>query len=129
MAKKKPATKKKATKKAATRTVAAKKAVRKKAGAKKAAPKKAVAKRRTGMKASPVEPMIVIASGERPLREVSRELTAAGFQVGDVLDAIGQVTGHAPRGLKARLKKIRGVSEVTGTHPYFDIGPPGAPIS
>ena len=124
MAKKKPATKKKTVTKAAPRKGAAKKPVRKKA-----APRKAAAAKRMGMKASPVEPMIVIASGDRPIHEVSRELKAAGFHVGDVLDAIGQVTGHAPPKLKARLKKIRGVSEVTGTHQDFNIGPPGAPIS
>jgi hypothetical protein len=125
MAKKKPATRKKTAKKAAPRKGAARKA----AVRKKSAPKKAAAAKRRGMAASPVEPMIVIASGDRPIDEVSRELETSGFQVGDVLEAIGQITGHAPPHLKARLRKIRGVADVTGTHADFDIGPPGAPIS
>ena len=78
---------------------------------------------------SPNVAMVVIAEGDRPMHEITRDLHAAGFQVGDVLEAIGQVTGHAPANLKNRLKKIRGVKDVTGTHQDFNIGPPGAPVS
>ena len=74
-------------------------------------------------------PMIVIASGDRPLTEVTTDLKEAGFSVGEVLHAIGQVTGNAPPALKGRLKKIHGVADVTETHADFDIGPPGAPVS
>jgi len=122
---KKAATKKKTAKKAAV----GKKAAPKKAAARKEAPKKTMATKRSMTADSPNEPMVVIAKGDRAMHEITRDLHAAGFQVGDVLEAIGQVTGHAPANLKARLKKIRGVKDVTGTHQDFDIGPPGAPVS
>jgi hypothetical protein len=80
-------------------------------------------------KAAAKQAMVVIASGDRPIHEVTADLRAAGFEVGDVLHAIGQVTGRAPASLKTKLKKIPGVAEVTATHADFDIGPPGAPVS
>ena len=73
--------------------------------------------------------MVVMVSGDRPIREVTKDLKAAGFEVGEVLHAIGQVTGKAQANLKKQLKSIRGVADVSNTHDDFDIGPPGAPIS
>ena len=122
---KKAATKKKTAKKAAAR----KKAAPKKAVAGRKTPKKTMATKRSMTAGSPNEAMVVIAKGDRALHEIATDLHAAGFQVGDVLEAIGQVTGHAPANLKSRLKKIRGVKDVTGAHEDFDIGPPGAPVS
>jgi len=97
-------------------------AVKKKAVTKKAAPRKAAGRK-------PNEAMVVIATGDRAMHEITRDLHAAGFQVGDVLEALGQVTGHAPANLKSRLRKIRGVAEVNPTHSDFDVGAPGAPVS
>jgi vacuolar-type H+-ATPase subunit I/STV1 len=73
--------------------------------------------------------MIVIASGERPVDEVAKDVREAGFQVDQVLQAIGQVTGRAAPTLKKRLKGIQGVADVTDTHEDFNIGSPGAPVS
>ena len=73
--------------------------------------------------------MIVIASGERPIKEVTADLKKAGFKVDQVMDAIGQVTGSAVPSLQKKLKGIKGVADVTGTHEDFNIGPPGAPVS
>jgi len=140
MPKKKTATRKKPAKKAAAGKRAdglppkPKGAVKTTAVWKKSAPAKAGPGNATGTKrkvtaASPNEAMVVIAKGDRAMHEIARDLRAAGFQVGDVLEALGQVTGHAPANLKSRLKKIRGVEDVTGSHPDFDIGAPGAPVS
>ncbi|MEO8372652.1 MAG: hypothetical protein ABI806_25930 [Candidatus Solibacter sp.] len=101
----------------------------KKTATKKKTAKKTMATKRPTAAGSPTEAMVVIANGDRAMDEIARDLHAAGFQVGDVLEAIGQVTGHAPANLKSRLKKIRGVQDVTGAHEDFDIGPPGAPVS
>ncbi len=135
MPKKKTATKEKTAKKAAPGKGAAgmaarpKGAVKKAAVRKKAAPKKAAATNQSTTAASPNEAMIVIAKGNRAMHEITQDLHAAGFQVGEVLEALRQVTGHAPANLKSRLKKIRGVEDVTPEHPEFNIGLPGAPVS
>ena len=86
--------------------------------------KKTAAKKRQPAK----KPMVVIASGERALEDVAKDLKTAGFEVGDVLHAIGQVTGNAAPSLKTKLKRIRGVAEVTDTHEDINIGPPEAPV-
>ena len=69
--------------------------------------------------------MVITMSGERPIHEVARDLKAAGFDVGQVLDAIGSVTGSAEPKLAKQLRGIRGVADVSHDHP-IDIGPPGA---
>ena len=136
------AQKRKSTGKAAskgTKKAAAAKRVGKKAVARRSAANAAVVKRTTKATAkkrtqkTPArdagKPMIVIASGERPLTDVTKDLEAAGFQVGEVLHAIGQVTGTAKPGLQTRLRSIQGVADVSEAHQDFNIGPPDAPVS
>ena len=72
--------------------------------------------------------LVVTVSGDRHIHEVTRDLRASGFQVDQVLDAIGVVTGSAAPTHVAKLRRIRGVKDVSSDQPV-DIGPPGAPIS
>jgi hypothetical protein len=71
---------------------------------------------------------VVTVSGDRHINEVARDLKASGFQVGQVLDAIGVVTGSAPATQAAKLRRVAGVKDVSADQPV-DIGPPGAPVS
>jgi hypothetical protein len=72
--------------------------------------------------------LVITLSGDRPIHEVAADLRAAGLEVDHVLEAIGSVTGSShPKNVK-RLRRIRGVADVSPDHPV-DIGPPGAPIS
>ena len=74
------------------------------------------------------QPMVITVSGDRPIHEVANDLRAAGFDVDQVLESIGSVTGSAhPKNAK-RLRSVPGVLDVSPDHPA-DIGPPGAPIS
>ena len=73
--------------------------------------------------------MVVTVSGQRPIHEVANDLKAAGFEVSEVLDTIGVVTGTAHPQSKKRLKAVSGVQDVSDEHPPFDIGPPGSPVS
>ena len=52
--------------------------------------------------------VIVTLSGERKVRDVARDLRAAGLQVDQVLEETGIVTGTADSGTHARLRKIPG---------------------
>lgn len=67
---------------------------------------------------------IVTLSRSRPLSEVQRDLEAAGFKVGDVLEEIGIVTGSCADKEAGRLKTIDGVAAVE-PETKVDIGPPG----
>ena len=89
-----------------------------------------MAKKQAASKKAPEDhqPLIVTCSGDRPVHEVVKDLKDAGFQVSQVLDAIGSVTGSAPAKSKNTLKKIRGVADVSEDHPV-DIGPPDSTIS
>lgn len=91
--------------------------------------KKAAAKTSSKTPKEAATEMVVIVSGDRPLKEVTKDLKSAGFKVGQVLEAIGQVTGSAASGRKKQLKAIRGVADVSEAHEDFNIGPPDAPVS
>ncbi len=66
---------------------------------------------------------VVTTSPERPIEEVARELADHGFMVGDILDAIGCITGAAERGTIDALLAIEGVDAI---EPDVDVDlPPG----
>jgi hypothetical protein len=71
--------------------------------------------------------VVTIAKGCH-INDVARDLKAAGLQVEGVLNAIGVVTGRATAKSVARLRKVRGVADVSLDN-TVDIGPPDAPIS
>lgn len=68
---------------------------------------------------------IVTLTGERPPDAVRRDLTAAGFAVGAVLDAIGVITGEADAKAVAKARKIKGISSIA-EDTAVGIGPPGS---
>jgi hypothetical protein len=71
--------------------------------------------------------VIVTLSGERKVHDVARDLSAAGLEVDQVLEETGIVTGTADLGTHGRLRKIRGVADVSPDHP-IDIGPPDSEV-
>ena len=79
------------------------------------------------MAKSSKQSLVVTVSG-RAVGDVTRDLKAAGFEVDQVLDAIGVVTGSADTKNLGRLRKISGVADLSPNHDV-NIGPPGAPIS
>jgi hypothetical protein len=70
--------------------------------------------------------LVITTSGERPLREVARDLAKAGLNVSEVLDEIGSIIGTADDAAVKKLRKVRGVADVSHDT-SVDIGPPGAP--
>jgi len=74
------------------------------------------------------EPLVITVSGDRPIHEVAADLKKAGFDVEQVLDAIGSITGSADPGTVESLRQVPGVADVSADYPV-DIGPPGAPVS
>jgi hypothetical protein len=95
------------------------------------------AKPRSARKTAPRKPtpgkpaarsLIVTLSSDRAIQDVARDLKAAGLHVEQVLDATGIVTGSADARNVAKLKRVKGVADVSADHPV-DIGPPDADIS
>ncbi len=68
--------------------------------------------------------MIITLSGDRPVRQVVKDLKTSGFEVEQVLDVIGSVTGLCDPKIVDKLRGISGVADVSEDQP-IDIGPPG----
>lgn len=66
---------------------------------------------------------IVTLSGDRPIAEVSKALTSAGFAVEQVLEAIGSITGKADAAAAGKARRIKGVADVS-PDTTVGIGPP-----
>ena len=71
---------------------------------------------------------IVTTSGDRPAKEVAKDLRAAGFSVDQVLDEIGSITGAADDRVAEKVRSIKGVADVS-PDTVIDIGPPGSPTT
>ena len=74
------------------------------------------------------ENIVVTVSGDRPIRQVAKDLKAAGMNVDQVLEFTGTVTGSASSETHQKLRSVSGVSDVSHDQ-AVDIGPPGADIS
>ena len=70
--------------------------------------------------------LIITTSGDRSIHDVAKDLTATGFVTGQVYDAIGSISGEADDDdVIEKIKKIKGVADVSPEHADIDIGPPG----
>jgi hypothetical protein len=71
---------------------------------------------------------IITTSGDRPAKDVAKDLKAKGFAVDQVLDEIGSITGTADDAVAAKVRGVKGVADVSPDSP-IDIGPPDAPTT
>ena len=71
---------------------------------------------------------IVTTSGERPAKDVAKDLRAKGFAVDQVLDEIGAITGAADDAVADKVRAVKGVTDVSPDS-AIDIGPPDAPTT
>ncbi len=71
---------------------------------------------------------IITTSGDQPLADISRQMTKKGFDVKQVLEQIGCISGSASDDVAEQLKTIPGVVDVSPDGD-IDIGLPGAPIT
>ena len=71
---------------------------------------------------------IVTTSGDRPVKDVAKDLKAAGFSVEQVLDEIGAITGSADDRVAEKARSVKGVTDVS-PDTAIDIGPPGSPTT
>lgn len=80
------------------------------------------------MAAETKQALVVTVSGDRPIQEVAKDLKAAGFEINQILEFIGSITGSAPTKSLKQLRAVPGVAGISEDHP-IDIGPPDASIS
>lgn len=66
---------------------------------------------------------VVTTSGDRPLEEVANELRKSGFNVGEVLHEIHMITGEGGDDVAEKLRKVKGVTDVSA-NVGADVGPP-----
>ena len=69
---------------------------------------------------------IVTLSGDRPLKEVKKDLTKAGFKIDQTLDEIGSIIGSGGATVIKRVRSVPGVADVSQDE-AIDIGPPDSP--
>ena len=69
----------------------------------------------------------VTTSGDQSLSDIKKKLVESGFDVDQVLDEIGVITGTSSDDNVERLRSVPGVTDVSPEH-SIDIGPPDAPI-
>ena len=67
--------------------------------------------------------MIVTASSDRPIHDIAKDLADAGLKDIQVLQEMGSIIGSAEDETVAKLRKVRGVKDVSPDIP-IDIGPP-----
>lgn len=70
---------------------------------------------------------VITTTGERPIADVRKGLTEAGFTVEQVLGEIGCITGAASDAVATRARSVPGVGDVSPDAPV-DIGPPDSLI-
>jgi hypothetical protein len=68
---------------------------------------------------------IVTTEGDRPIQDIAKELADAGFKDIQVLEEVGSITGSANDEAAAKLRKVRGIVDISKDSPV-DIGPPGS---
>ena len=73
--------------------------------------------------ASKKKDWVVTTSGDRPLEEVANDLRKSGFKVGEVLHEIGLITGEGGDDVAEKLRKVKGVTDVSA-NVGADVGPP-----
>ena len=72
---------------------------------------------------------IVITSGNRPLEDISNDLTQKGFSIQFKMDAIGQISAEGSEDLKSEGLKIPGVTDIVAEHGDINIGNPESDIT
>lgn len=72
------------------------------------------------------KPWIITISPDRPMRDIAKDLANAGLIGAKILKEIGSITGSATDKTVIKLRKVRGVVDVSPDMPV-DVGPPDSP--
>lgn len=68
---------------------------------------------------------VVTTSSERPIAEIAKDLSKAGFKIDQTLKEIGVITGKSDEVAAGKARTVRGVTDISPDNPV-DIGPPNS---
>lgn len=68
---------------------------------------------------------IITIGDDRPIQNIAKDLTAAGLENVQILQEIGSITGSVEDKDVEKLRKVRGVVEIS-PESTIDIGPPNS---
>lgn len=68
---------------------------------------------------------VITTSGDRPMAEIAKDLSDAGFAIDQTLEHIGVFTGKSNDKVVGKARSVRGVSDVSPEQ-KIDIGPPNS---
>jgi hypothetical protein len=66
---------------------------------------------------------VITTSADRPIAEIAKDLSAAGFAIDQTLDQMGVITGTCDEKGVKKARAVRGVADVS-PDVQVDIGPP-----
>jgi hypothetical protein len=95
----------------------------KKKGKRETAPSKIVSRKAAQKKST--QTWVITTSSDRPMADIAKDLSAAGFAIDQTLDQIGVITGRSDAKAVGKARAIRGVTDVSPDL-QVDIGPPNS---
>jgi hypothetical protein len=70
---------------------------------------------------------VITTSGDRRIHDIAKDLADAGLKDGKVLEEIGSITGSAEERVVEKLRKVKGVTDVSPDI-EFQLPPPDSTI-
>ena len=71
---------------------------------------------------------IITTSTDRSIKDIAKDLTDAGFSVGQVNEEINSISGAAADDTVKKVRSVAGVVDVSPDE-SVDIGPPDSPVT
>jgi hypothetical protein len=68
---------------------------------------------------------VITTSADRPIADIAKDLSKAGFKIDQTLEQIGVITGNSDEKAVGKARAIRGVTDVS-PELQIDIGPPNS---
>jgi len=72
---------------------------------------------------------VITLSGERSVNDVKKDIVALGFDVGEVLEEIGCISGSATESVAKKINDISGINDLSEEPGEFSIGHPDSPLT
>ncbi len=72
---------------------------------------------------------IITISGDRTINAVKKDIIQLGFDIDQVLNEIGCITGSAGDNVAKKIRGISGIADISPEGGAIDIGPPDAPVT
>jgi len=82
-------------------------------------------KQKTAPKKTAHKTWVITTSADRPIADIAKDLSKAGFKIDQTLEQIGVITGNSDEKAVGKARAVRGVTDVSPEH-EINIGPPNS---